>query len=49
MRMNADYKEKSIKVCREQDMELLVVYRKWLKLLIAPRFEARIRAYDLSV
>lgn len=31
--MNANHKESSIQVCREQDMELLVVYRKWLKLL----------------
>lgn len=31
--MNADHKENSIQVCREQEIEWLVVYRKWPKLL----------------
>ena len=35
-------------VCREQDMELLVVYRKWLKLLgLRPGSEPMILACDL--
>ena len=35
-------------VCREQDMELLVVYRMWLKLLgLRPGSEPMILACDL--
>ena len=33
VRMNADHNESSTQVCREQEMEWQMVYRKWLNLL----------------